>query len=82
MNVADDLTKGISAAETHGRWLNGPPFLQFPEDQWPMEQGAPDMTEVKKETRKVHFVKATMVPQLIFKCETMSSWKRLLRATA
>ena len=39
------------------------------------------MTEVQKETRKVHFVKATMVPQPIFKCETMSSWKRLLRLT-
>ena len=82
LNVADDLTKGISAGETHGRWFNGPPFLQLPEEQWPVEQGAPDMTEVKKETRKVHIVKATMVPQPIFKCENMSSWKGLLRVTA
>ena len=82
LSVADDLTKGISAGETHGRWFDGPPFLQLPEEQWPTEQGAPDTTEVKKETRKVHIVKATMVPQPIFKCENMSSWKRFLRVTA
>jgi hypothetical protein len=30
-NVADDLTKGISADEVNGRWLNGPVFIQLSE---------------------------------------------------
>ena len=66
MNVADDLTKGISANEVNGRWFNGPKFLQLPEDQWPMETSAPDKKEVDKERRKVEIVCPLTIVKPIF----------------
>ena len=52
LNVADDLTKGISAEQMSGRWFNGPEFLQLQEDVWPVEHGTPDVKEVNKEKKE------------------------------
>lgn len=82
LNVADDLTKGITTKELQGRWMNGPQFLQVPEDQWPSEQGTADMTEVNKERRKPTLAHAVTVKEPIIRCEEFSTWKRLLRVTA
>ena len=82
LNVANDLTKGISAAEANGRWFNSPRFLQLPEDHWPVEHGAPDVTEVNKERRKVQITCAAAVCQPIINCQEFSTRRRLLRVTA
>ena len=63
LNVADDVIKGTAASEVNGRWLNGPKFLQFSEDHWPLEQGVPDMTEVNRERRKIQITCAAAVCQ-------------------
>ena len=81
-NVADDLTKGITASEVNGRWFNGPKFLQLPEDLWPLKQGTPDMTEVNRERRKVQIACAAVVCQLVMDCREFPTWRRLLRVTA
>ena len=82
LSVADDLTKGISAGEVHGRWFNGPEFLQLPEELWPMEHGVPDMAEVNKERRKIQIICALAVHQPVLNRPEFSSWRRLLRVTA
>ena len=81
LNVADDLTKGISTGEVHGRWFNGPGFLQLPEELWPMEHGVPDMAEVNKERRKVQIICVVAVRQPVLNCREFSAWRRLLRVT-
>ena len=59
LNVADDLTKGISTGEVHGRWFNRPEFLQLLEELCPMKHGVPNMAEVNKERRKVQITCVT-----------------------
>lgn len=73
LNVADDLTNGISAAEANGRWFNGQKFLQLPEDHWPVEHGAPVVTEVNIERRKVQITCAAAVCQPIINCQEFST---------
>jgi transposase InsO family protein len=82
MNVADDLTKGISAEEVNGRWLNGPVFIQLPEEQWPMETGIPDRKEIDKERRQVKIVCPVAVSKPLFDCKRFSKWKRVIRITS
>ena len=82
MNVADDLTKGISANEVNGRWFNGPKFLQLPEDQWPMETSVPDKKEVDKERRKVEIVCPLTIAKPIFDPKRYSKWKQVIRVTS
>jgi hypothetical protein len=82
VNVADDITKGISVEEINVRWSPGPEFLQLAEEQWPTQSGVPDMKELNKERRKVTITCATNVLEPIIDCTKFSSWKRLLRTTA
>ena len=82
LNVADDVSKGISVKEMNGRWLNGPNFIRSPEELWPMERGVPNMMEVNKERRKIRIVCATTVYEPVLNCEDFSRWRRLLRVTA
>lgn len=82
LNVADDLSKGISTKDLHGRWMNGPTFLRQVESEWPNQQSSPDMTEVNKERRKTTLVQALTVEEPVLKCEDFSTWKSLLRVTA
>ena len=81
-NVANDVSKGISPDQMMGRWLNGPDFMQQPEECWPMERGIPNMAEVNRERRKVHPVCAAAVHEPVLNCENFSKWRNLLRATA
>ena len=82
LNVADDLTKGMSCEEINGRWLNGPEFLTQPIHQWPMEHDVPDKNEVDKEWRKIRITCAATEAEPVIKCEEFSTWRRLLRVTA
>ena len=82
LNVADDLTKGISVKDLTGRWINGPAFLKQPESEWPSQQRSVDMTEVNKERRKPTLVQAVNAEEHILRCEDFSTWKKLLRVTA
>jgi hypothetical protein len=81
-NVADDLTKGLTVHEINVRWLPGPEFLQFNEEQWPTQRGTPNMKEVNKERRKVIMSCATNADTPMIDCTKFSCWKRLLRVTA
>ena len=74
LNVADDLTKGISTGKVHGRWFNGPEFLQLPEELWPMEHRVADMAEVNKERRKVQITCVVAVHQPVLNCQEFSAW--------
>ena len=82
LNVADDLSKGITTKDLNGRWMNGPVFLQQPEAEWPSQQGTPEMSEVNKERRKTTLAHAVTVKEPIFRPEDFSTWKRLHRVTA
>jgi hypothetical protein len=82
MNVADDLTQVISAEEVNGRWLNGPVFIQLPEEQWPMETGIADRKEIDKEKRQVKIVCSVAVSKPLFDCKRFSKWKRVIRITS
>ena len=74
-NLADNLTKGITAGEVQGRWFNGQEFLQLPEELWPMEHGSPDMTEVNKERRKIQITCAVAVRHPVLNCRDFSKWR-------
>ena len=82
LNVAYDLTKGISVTEINGRWFNGPDFLQLEEQLWPVEDGKADLKEVNKETRKVEVTCAAAITEPVVNNQDFSTWKRLLRVTA
>ena len=74
LNVADDLTKGISLEQMSGRWFNGPEFLQLREDVWPVEHGTPDVKEVNTEKRKAQVVYAAAVSETVINCQRFSTW--------
>ena len=40
VNLADDLSRGISVQDLTGRWRDGPGFLQFPNKLWPQPDTA------------------------------------------
>ena len=78
VNVADDVTKGISPDEVNGRWFGGPEFLRTPEELWPKERGTPDPKKVDRERSKIHISCPIAVLQPILNCENFSKWRRLL----
>ena len=82
LNVADDLTKGISVDEMKGRWFNGPDFLQLRDELWPVEDDKPDLKEVNKEKRKIVVACAAAVTEPVVNRQDFSTWRRLLRVTA
>ena len=81
-NVADDLTKGISASEVNGRWFNGPEFLRLPEEQWPAVTGLPDKKEVERERRQVQIACPIAVGSPVLDVKRISTWKRVIRVTS
>ena len=74
--------KELPTKELHGRWMNGPIFLQQPESEWPSQNRMLDMSEVSKERRKVTLAHAITVQKPIIKCENFSTGRRSLRVTA
>ena len=81
LNVADDVSRGITVQTLAGRWQRGPDFLRRPEEEWPNDSSDPEIAEVEKEKVKVHVVyKQTKLQQPI-DCKRFSSWRTLVRVT-
>ena len=53
-NPADDCTRGLDAAEitSHSRWIAGPRFLWFPEENWPENELKVTLSEDDAEVKK------------------------------
>ena len=88
VNVADDVSRGITVQELNGRWVNGPEFLQQPEELWPIQATAPP-SEENMERRQVNVaceVTTRKAEEVInpkaFSPKAFSSWRRLIRVTA
>ena len=82
LNVADEVSRGISVKNLADRWQKGPSFLRLPESEWPQDATAADQREVEREQRAVHLVFEGSKGQLPLDCKKFSSWKRLVRVTA
>ena len=82
LNVADEVSRGISVKNLADRWQKGPSFLRLPESEWPQDATAADQREVEREQRAVHLVFEGNKGQLPLDCKKFSSWKRLVRVTA
>ena len=83
-NVADDVSRGISAQSLTERWQQGPQFLSLPEHEWPtIPPPNPDKTEVEREIRKDYKV-CTVKEDSITPIDStkFSKWRRLVRVTA
>ena len=83
VNVADDVSRGVSVQSLLQRWKSGPEFLSRPEDEWP--QTVPttaDNKEVNKERRKTPAVCTESTTQEVISCTKFSSWRKLIRVTA
>lgn len=48
LNVADDVSRGITVQSLAGRWQREPDFLRRPEGEWPQDLSSPDITDVEK----------------------------------
>ena len=53
-NPADDCTRGLDAAKitSHSRWIAGPRFLWFPEENWPENELKVTLSEDDAEVKK------------------------------
>ena len=83
-NVADDVSRGISAQSLTERWQQGPHFLSLPEHEWPtVPPPNPDKTEVEREIRKDYKVCTVKEDSITpIDCTKFSKWRRLVRVTA
>ena len=71
--------------DLNGKWINGPQFFYFPEEDWPKAIAVADEAEVSKECRKVQAVLqlqniAVMLQQAI-DGKRFSKWRKLIRVT-
>lgn len=82
LNVADEVSRGISVKNLADRWQKGPSFLRLPESEWPQDATAADQRGVDREQRAVYLVFEGNKGQLPLDCKKFSSWKRLIRVTA
>ncbi|KAG1685791.1 hypothetical protein GQR58_008908 [Nymphon striatum] len=84
VNVADDVSRGVSVESLNGRWENGPGFVCTPLEQWPMEdiQLGDDTEEGSKERVNEKFVFSLSVRKSVIDMGTFNSWKKLIRVTA
>ena len=80
LNPADDLSRGIDVKEMHGRWFQGPEFLQTPESEWPKETLEIIQDDLEKKKPKI-VGNVSLVAQDIDPTN-FSNWQRLLRITA
>ncbi|XP_062714353.1 uncharacterized protein LOC134291085 [Aedes albopictus] len=81
-NVADALTKWGKDTEptSHGRWFNGPLFLNQPEVDWPPQKAIPLNTG--EELRARYALIHVPVPEPFIDVERISKWKILVRTMA
>ena len=56
LNVADEVSRGISVKNLADRWQKGPSFLRLPESEWPQDATAADQMGVEREQRAVQLV--------------------------
>ncbi|XP_041455129.1 uncharacterized protein LOC121407938 [Lytechinus variegatus] len=90
LNPADILSRGMPASQLKesSRWLNGPEFLQLPQEFWPTfpneKQGIDDDDPEVKRTKGMHnFASSCDHEDCIDKLIThFSDWTRLRRAIA
>ena len=83
VNVADDLSRGITVKELNNRWVNGPEFLRLPEEEWPIHVTTPSGADKKIECLQVAVVKEVKkVAADAIDLERFSSWRKLIRVTA
>ena len=83
-NVADDATR--NGSDIDKRWIQGPPFLYLPRDQWPQERSdekieeSPDEPEMKSDRV---YLTVENSDQEFDKIDSkkFSSWLRLIRVT-
>lgn len=81
MNVADDVSRGISVQSLTARWQRGPAFLRLSEKEWPHDGSVVNETEeMKEECRRVHMCTKTTAEHPIG-CKQFSCWRRLVRVT-
>lgn len=60
MNVADDVSRGISVQSLTARWQRGPAFLRLSEKERPHDGSVVNETEeMKEECRRVHMCTKT-----------------------
>ena len=83
VNVADDVSRGVSVQELNGRWNNGPGFLHLDESEWPKGKLPENFSEERLERPKETFcgIETVKVKEAI-NIERFSSWQRLVRTTA
>lgn len=83
VNIADDLSRGITVKELNNRWVNGPEFLRLPEEEWPIHVTTPSGADKKMERLQVAVVKEVKkVAADAIDLERFSSWRKLIRVTA
>ena len=82
LNVADDVSRGITVQSLTGRWQRASDFLRRLEGEWPQDSSYPDIAEVEKEKVKVHVVYEQSKLQQPIDCKRFSSWRKLVRVTA
>ncbi|XP_035714129.1 uncharacterized protein LOC118438289 [Folsomia candida] len=82
-NVADELTRLESPCDFQptSRWVNGPPFLQQSEENWPV----PTCSRIKEspeEEMKTHCVLHFHETAPVIDISRFSLWRRLINTTA
>ena len=89
LNPADDATRGLDASNiiNKSRWINGPDFLRYDEESWPVAPCVlpviPEEFEVLKRDISVNATKTLKVPESITeRFSRFSSWYKLKRAVA
>ena len=82
VNVADDLSRGISVQDLTGRWSDGPEFLRLPEELWPQPDAAQAPPEEHMERRRAEAVCQVKIAENPIDPQAFSSWRRLIRVTA
>ncbi|XP_068675570.1 uncharacterized protein [Montipora foliosa] len=82
MNVADDVSRGISVRNLVERWQHEPKFFRLPENEWPQDSLSNDQPKVEEECRKVHNVCVQTKVEHPINFQKFSSWRKLVRVTA
>ena len=81
-NVADDVSRGISAQELKGRWTRGPEFLQVNKSERPQEVTPQETPNDHSERRKEKLCAVAAKVEEVIDVNEFSKWRRLVRVTA
>ena len=82
LNVADDVSRGISVQDLTQKCKSGPDSLSHPEEQWPETiSAAVEDKDVNTERRKTPVVCTVSTTKESISCTNFSSWRKLVRVT-